>query len=177
MLAAATELLVEGGPAAVTVDAIVAASGVAKSTIYRHWESRDEILRDTVAHLAPSLEPPPAGTGFDAALRGVLRQVVATFNDPEWARVLPALLMLKQLDHDLASVDDDLRRQHVNVLGAILREGEAAGRLRGGIVPERAAAQLIGPLLFAHLSGATEVDDAFANDVVDAFLAAHAPVS
>ena len=41
VLDAATHLLVTGGPAAVTVDAVVAESGVAKSTIYRHWRSRD----------------------------------------------------------------------------------------------------------------------------------------
>ena len=44
VLTAATDLLVEGGPSAVTIDAVVARSGVAKSTIYRHWESRDEVL-------------------------------------------------------------------------------------------------------------------------------------
>src|SRR5690606_191899 len=37
VLRTATDLLVEGGPSAVTIDAIVARSGVAKSTIYRHW--------------------------------------------------------------------------------------------------------------------------------------------
>lgn len=44
IIRAATDLLVEGGPNAVTIDAIVAQSGVAKSTIYRHWQSRDEVL-------------------------------------------------------------------------------------------------------------------------------------
>src|SRR5687767_10053529 len=36
VLRSATDLLMEGGPSAVTIDAIVARSGVAKSTIYRH---------------------------------------------------------------------------------------------------------------------------------------------
>src|SRR4029077_11891972 len=35
VIRSATDLLVEGGPWAVTVDAVVARSGVAKSTIYR----------------------------------------------------------------------------------------------------------------------------------------------
>ena len=41
---AATDLLVEGGPAALTMDAVVARSGVAKSTLYRHWETRDALV-------------------------------------------------------------------------------------------------------------------------------------
>ena len=55
----ATDLLVEGGPWAVTVDAVVARSGVAKSTIYRHWESRDELLVEILASCAPDIGPPP----------------------------------------------------------------------------------------------------------------------
>ncbi|HZG95788.1 MAG TPA: helix-turn-helix domain-containing protein [Mycobacteriales bacterium] len=31
---------------AVTIDAVVARSKVAKSTIYRHWETRDDLLLD-----------------------------------------------------------------------------------------------------------------------------------
>ena len=55
VLRSATDLLVEGGPSAVTIDAIVARSGVAKSTIYRHWESRDDILVAVIEHCAPDI--------------------------------------------------------------------------------------------------------------------------
>ena len=55
---AATDLLVEGGPSAVTIDAIVARSGVAKSTIYRHWASRDDVLLDVIESCAPVLPRP-----------------------------------------------------------------------------------------------------------------------
>ena len=48
VISAATELLVDAGPNAVTIDAIVARSGVAKSTIYRHWASRDDVLLDVM---------------------------------------------------------------------------------------------------------------------------------
>lgn len=43
VMQAATDLLVEGGPNAMTVDAVVARSGVAKSTVYRHWATRDDL--------------------------------------------------------------------------------------------------------------------------------------
>ena len=58
---AATDLLVEGGPSAVTIDAIVARSGVAKSTIYRHWASRDDVLLDVMESCAP-VSPHPIRT-------------------------------------------------------------------------------------------------------------------
>ena len=40
----ASELLVEGGPAAVTIDAITARSGIAKTTIYRHWPTHEALI-------------------------------------------------------------------------------------------------------------------------------------
>lgn len=173
MLAAAADLLVEGGPTAVTVDAIVAASGVAKSTIYRHWESRDEILRETIVHLVPTIAEPQRDLGFEASLRAIVGGIVETFVDPEWARVLPALLLLRQLQPDFALVEEDIRHRHVEVLRAVLAKGAEEGRVRAGIEPERAAALLIGPLLFAHLTGSLELDAAYADEIVDMFLAAH----
>ena len=44
VMAAAADLVVEQGPAGLTVDAVVARSGVAKSTVYRHWATRDELV-------------------------------------------------------------------------------------------------------------------------------------
>ena len=95
VIRAATDLLVEGGPSAVTIDAIVARSGVAKSTIYRHWESRDDVLVDVLHACAPDIETPPAELGFERGLRALGRELVRILNDPEWTRIIPALFMLK----------------------------------------------------------------------------------
>ena len=95
VLRSATELLVAGGPSAVTIDAIVAHSGVAKSTIYRHWESRDEILVSVIESCAPQLPDPAPDADVVDALREMAHAFADALNDPEWARVVPALLMLK----------------------------------------------------------------------------------
>ena len=111
VIRAATELLVEGGPYAVTIDAIVARSGVAKSTIYRHWESRDEVLLAVIESCAPQLpEPDPDADVVDVAARGRPR-LVAALNDPEWARVLPALLMLRNHEAGIAAIDERLEHE------------------------------------------------------------------
>src|SRR6186997_2184128 len=86
VISAATELLVESGPSAVTIDAIVARSGVAKSTIYRHWGSRDDVLLDVMEVCAPDLGAPDPSLGFEGGLREIAHRIGAIFNDPEWAR-------------------------------------------------------------------------------------------
>ena len=172
---AATDLLVEGGPSAVTVDAIVTRSGVAKSTIYRHWASRDEILRSVIERCVPHLAAPPAELGFEAALRQLAAEIVGLLNDPEWTRVLPALLLLSAHEHGIADIEQRMEDQQDDVVEDVLVRGVEEGRIRADADVREVAATLIGPLLMAHLTGKLPVDDALGAHVVDVVLKVYAP--
>jgi AcrR family transcriptional regulator len=172
---AATDLLVEGGPYAVTIDAIVARSGVAKSTIYRHWESRDDVLLTVIETCAPRfVEPDPDGDVI-ASLREVVHSVVASLNDPEWARTLPALLMLKNHEAGIKAIDERLEHEQDMVVTTLIERAVKEGVLESGIEVPEAITHLLGPLLFAHLTESVAVDAAFADRTLDRFLAAYAP--
>jgi AcrR family transcriptional regulator len=169
---AATELLVQGGPGAVTVDAIVARSGVAKSTIYRHWESRDELLADVVQCMAPAFEEPPADLPFEPALRSLMATLVRSFADPEWSRVVPAVLLLKLTEERIAGVERDLNVRQQEIFECVLQRGVDEGAIRAGLDAEEVAAMLVGPVLFAQVSEMLTVDEALGDRIVDHFLAA-----
>jgi AcrR family transcriptional regulator len=173
VLRSATDLLVEGGPSAVTIDAIVARSGVAKSTIYRHWESRDEVLVDAIERCAPTLAPPDAALGFEHAVRAVVDQAYAALNDPEWARIIPALLLLKAHQTEIADLEERIGRHQDETFDAMVALGIDEGRLPAGADVQEIAAQLVGPLVFAHLKGRPRITKAFAQRVADTFLRAH----
>ncbi len=175
VLRSAADLWVEGGPGAVTVDAIVERSGVAKSTIYRHWRSRDEIMVDVVRGAAPDITHPDADLPFEAALRQVMAQMVDVFCDPDWARILPALIMLKVHERSLYEVEATMRREQLAVLADLVDRGIDAGMLPSDLDADHAAAHLLGPLLFAHVAGDIEIDHEFGNEIVDRFIAAYRP--
>ena len=61
MLDAALALLIERGYGELTIEAVAAESGVAKSTIYRHWPSRVELINDAFHELKPPLPVPTEG--------------------------------------------------------------------------------------------------------------------
>jgi AcrR family transcriptional regulator len=172
VITAARELLVESGPSAVTVDAVVARSGVAKSTIYRHWESRDELLVSVMESAAPTIDPPPVELDFDASLRYLVREVGVVFADPEWARVLPALMMLKHHEDGLAHLEDELHQKQSHILREVLERGVREGRMSADYDVDEVSGHLIGPMFFAVLTGSRVVDGAFCDRVVDRFLLA-----
>ncbi|RZT18372.1 TetR family transcriptional regulator [Mycobacterium sp. BK558] len=69
---ATLELLRTRGPRGVTVEAVTARSGIAKTTIYRRYTDRRDMLSSALERLAPT-EPP----GTDVAPRERLRWVIA----------------------------------------------------------------------------------------------------
>jgi AcrR family transcriptional regulator len=175
LLAAATELLVESGPRAVTVDAVAEGSGVAKSTLYRHWASQTELLVDVIRHNVPTLSRPDLDGGFEAALRSVLREVAATLADPDWARILPALISLGHQMPELAALVDSDADTKAEVVASVLELGIAEGRPLRDLDVHRAACLLFGPLVFAAINGETDLIGDLADDVVQRFLASCPP--
>lgn len=178
ILAAATNLLVESGARAVTVDAVEAASGVAKSTLYRHFSSRDELLIETVRCNVPEMLVPDLGGGFEAALREFVGAASITFAGSEWPRIFIAIVSLRTAMPELnAVVEADIADKH-GALETILDIGVAEGALPAGLALETAVSLLIGPLIFAAITasdgGLAERDLAdLAEHVVDRFIASY----
>jgi TetR/AcrR family transcriptional regulator, regulator of autoinduction and epiphytic fitness len=173
VIRSATDLLVEGGPSAVTMDAIVARSGVSKATVYRHWKSRDDVLVSVIEDSAPVLDAPDPSLGFERALRSLVDQICRTLNDPEWARIVPSLMTLRIHHAGIADIDQRIENKQDEKLGAVIALGVEEGVLAQDEHVPDVAAQIVGPLLFARLTGRPALTEQFARCVVDGFLRAH----
>jgi AcrR family transcriptional regulator len=104
ILEATIELLGAQGLRGLTIEAVAARAGVGKTTIYRRWESKSELVADAVSLLRPPGAPPDAGSlvedmraladtqrGRLAGTRipGVVPRVLSeSADDPEFHRVL-----------------------------------------------------------------------------------------
>src|SRR5690349_4727201 len=75
-IASATlQLLRTGGPRVVTMEAVAAASGVAKTTIYRRHRDRRDLLTTTLSSLATPEPLDPESDPSDR-LRGIIDQAI-----------------------------------------------------------------------------------------------------
>jgi len=173
VMQAAADLLLEGGPSALTVDGVVARSGVAKSTVYRHWATRDDLVAAVLMACAPKLEPVAADLPFAEALRQLVETFMAILRDEHWNRILPSLLLLKNEAGPLAELDEEVQEQQHGIVDDVLRRGVDEGVLPSSVLDEvdLAVALLSGPLLAAGLSGVVPLDDALADRVIAQFLA------
>ena len=176
VMGAATQLLLEGGPSAVTIDGVVARSGVAKSTVYRHWTTRDELVADVFEHLTPKLEPSDPSLGFEDALRSLVQHLAAMLADPAWQSALPALMLLKLHRNEIAEVEQRMQQEQLQVCTDVLRRGRVEGRIAPDEDDGLLLTLLIGPLLMAALTGTTEINAALADRLVHNFLAALEPL-
>lgn len=171
LLDAATALLVEGGARAVTVDAVAEQSGVAKSTLYRHFPSRTDLLVQVLRHNMPTPDGDLPDGDFADGVRFWLRDVAESMADPDWARILPALLSLKHTIPDINELTEADRAANLESLRAVLARGEAEGAIPRGTDIETVLTVLVGPLFFAAVNDDTDRLRDLAEEVADRYLA------
>lgn len=171
VLGTAADLVVEQGPTALTVDAVVARCGVARSTIYRHWPTRDDLLVDVFTFCAPNISLPPDDLGFEAAARWFLHDLVRQMSDPKWNRMMPALLALKTYEPTLADVERHMDERQGDVSRDLFDRGVREGLFGEDVDVGRSVSLLVGPLLFAVITGETPLDTDLADESLRCFMA------
>ena len=147
ILDAVADLVTTVTPAQITIAAIAARAGTSKSTIYRWWTSRAELLFEALARITvPTLEfPDDADTA--TALATQLEALQRLFADPYLGRLIIALTIEAQENPDTACA---LRRLWLaprrDSAAHILQRGIARGEIRADIDLEIAIDQLFAPL-------------------------------
>ena len=177
VLAAAAELFADRGIDAASMDAIAAAAGVRKATVYKHWADKDalclEVLLHVHRHNEGSLEPdsgdlradiksllayePPAAT---AAIQKRLTPHLIAYSarNPEFGRAWRARVM----------------ERHRMGLRKLLLRGMDDGTFPVLLDDELCMTLLLGPMMYRNIFGPPFDRRWLAEGVVDSFWKAHA---
>lgn len=174
VLGAARRVLLEDGWDALTHLSVATASGVGRATIYRHWPSRADLLRDVIRREAEMSHAAPVGD-LRRDLRRELEGLGRQLGDPAVATVIAVLLERSVHDPILAEVKAAVVEEVSRVVRAVLHRGVETGDLPRALESDRAVARLLGPLLYRRLATDRPVTRAVVADVVDSFLAPAMP--
>ena len=176
ILAAARELIAEGGFEACTVDAVSRASGAPKSTIYRRWPTRLDLHLAAFRVLMQTRIVIPDTGNLRDDLRQVLHVHVDIDEGPAGADIVRFLLQAVTLDNEAGAAARQAVTERVALYHAVLERARARGELRPDIDIEVASDLVFGPV-WARLISLVPVPDDYVDAVVDAALHGIAPGS
>lgn len=166
---ATVAMLAEEGFANTTIEGIARRAGVAKTTVYRHWEDRRALLLDALDSL---FEPSPVPDLGDlrSDLLAAMQTLAEGFHDSAWSRLLPAMIEARERDPDYDGVHERLARQRRAPLREVLARAAAKGSLSDDVDPDDAVATLVGSLLYRRLALNEPTDDRAVERLVDLVL-------
>ncbi|MFD3314593.1 TetR/AcrR family transcriptional regulator [Streptomyces sp. NPDC058656] len=152
ILAATRAALVELGWSKLTLGDVATRAGVAKTTLYRRWAGKNELVVDAVAALFDELELPDRGS-LAADIEGVVLQFAAILARPEAKSGLMAVLAESTRDDALR---ERIRASVVDRQKRLVLEGRRRAQVRGELPPESdpsTAARTV-DLIFDMVAGA-----------------------
>src|SRR5215207_6712687 len=142
---AALELLRTKGPRSVTVEAVAARSGIAKTTIYRRYRDRRDMLSVALSRVTT---PEPLAAQADAAdrLRWLIREAVKTIEVGIGYGGFAA--MLTDEDPDFTKLFRRILAKQRAALESVIDAGKADGSFRADVD----GATLVDAIVGAHIA-------------------------
>lgn len=150
ILSAALEVLGEAGYGGLTIEGVASRAGVGKSTIYRHWGGKLELVEDAVRTLRAGLAAPTGGSVRER-LTGLLRQMAENMADSTWSSCLPAIIDAAERDPEVLAIQRRVAWGRRQVLVDLLEEGVEEGEFPAGTDAGLVAECLIGPIMVRRL--------------------------
>lgn len=164
----------ERGLDAFTIDAVAAQSGVAKTTIYRHFGSSNELL---LAALAATIdEVPDVDSGsVRADLVELMQMYVAMAMGPHMYQLFTAVLQRAAVDDDFARLQAALVRERKQPVRMAIQRGMARGEVDPTVDLETIASLVEGPIVARILHDRGEFRPGEIEQMIDLVLAAVSP--
>jgi TetR/AcrR family transcriptional regulator of autoinduction and epiphytic fitness len=148
---AALSELGEVGYGAFTIESVAARSGVAKSTIYRHWPGRLALIADALETLNQQPVPEAGHGGPRDRITQLLSHLAAAFVDSDLSACIPALIDAAERDPDVRRFLHGYNARRRKALVDGIAEGCANGDLRADLDPELTATALAGAIVYRRV--------------------------
>lgn len=153
ILAATLRMVGTHGVAGTTIEGVAADAGVGKTTIYRRWPSKNELILAAVSQMAPRVDPPDTGSvhGDLEAVRDLQRTRLAGTG---LLTVAPRVLAESMNDPQLhQGFLDRVIEPNRQLLRTIFERGRERGELRPDVDVEALVDILHGTVIYKIMLG------------------------
>jgi AcrR family transcriptional regulator len=157
------------GYSALSIEAVAARAGVGKSTIYRHWQGKAELVEDAFNTLKAPVVAPEAGTIRERVL-SVVEQVACLVQESTYSACIPALIDASERDPRMRAFHRSFSGERRGVLVGMLRDAVDAGELPASTDPGLLADALVGPIILRRLMLNEPIEPGIAAELVDLLL-------
>jgi AcrR family transcriptional regulator len=147
ILATIADLLREGGYGRVTIDAIAARARMSKSTIYRYWPTKRELLIAAAAQEFPAISVDDRGD-FRAELTAYFDARLAQYRQPGAARLLSGIIGAAAEDDAMANAVRTWVKGQLEGTAAIIRRAVERGEISRETDVAQTCLMLAAPWLF-----------------------------
>lgn len=173
VLTAALEELAEAGYGGFAIESVCRRSGVAKSTVYRHWPGKLALIADALRSLnvqPGSADDPLTGRTPRQRVIAIVGHLATAFTGSTVADCTPALIDAAERNDELRELFHRYNAERRRTLVAAVRDGITAGDFPPGADPDLAATALAGAVIYRRLLTPTALDPAEVEDLVNTVL-------
>jgi AcrR family transcriptional regulator len=166
VLKVTAELLTETGLGGVSVDEVARRSGVAKTTIYRHWPARSDLLIEACSQLGTEQEVPDTGS-LEGDISALLTNLAELLLTARWASVVPSVIDAAERDAEVAAIHGQIQQGHARPFQEVIARAKRNGEISPSVDSATMIAALIGPLFYRRWFSRESLDASFVKDVVN----------
>ena len=153
ILDAALDLFLEVGFDAMSIESVAERACVAKTTIYRRWQSKEELVVATISSLYKGMEFPDTGD-VRADLTSVVSHMHRLIRTTKAGQALPRMTGELARDTPLGhAYMKSVMGPKIEAAGAALQRAKDRGELRPDLDVQIAIASIVGPMMFLVLTG------------------------
>lgn len=171
ILAAALDLFAEVGYEGLTIEAVAARAGVARSTVYRRYPGKADLLVAAAARASDERRHVPDTGRLADDMAAVARRLHQMLDESDVGRSVPAAIAAAARHPELAEAHRSMVRRRRDETRAVIERGVARGELPAGVDAELALDLLAAPIFYRTLISREPVDDAYIARLVPTVLA------
>lgn len=146
IVSSAQALIAEVGVAGFTVDAVSASSGVAKTTIYRHFPSGDDLLIHAIDCMVEPFATPNTGS-VRADLIAIFEDIRMALETPMMFETMMGVMLRALVDPEFARLKDELEHVRKLPIRTVLELGVSRGEIRDDIPIDTLIEVVEGPIV------------------------------